>query len=110
MQTYLKAACIMAHMIYDDLRIPLLVLLIPVAIVLVPFCEGWLLERVFPSVFARSGIIGTSGHLFVYWPNLWAVGAICDIGLLLLILLIYWGMRLWLDALREAKNPGGGCD
>ncbi len=106
---YLKAACIMAHMIYDKMLMPLMSLLIPFAIVLVPFGEGWLLERIFPSVFVRFEIIGTSGHLFAYWPNIWAVGAICDIGLLLLILLIYWGMRLWLDALREAKKSDSRC-
>ena len=103
MTIYLKTVCIMSRRIWAALRKPLAALLIQAAIVLVPLGEGWLLLRLaFPG--ALTPKLNQPAYILMYWIEIWVIGAICSAVMLIFLILIIMGKRLWVDALREAKK------
>ncbi len=110
---YLKTACILSRRIYAVLRDPLRTLLFFAAIMVVTVSEGWLLRQISPDMFSPVALFGRwvlfDRYSWMNWITIWLLGLLCDVVLVLLWGLIYGGVHLWLDALREAKNPSSRC-
>ncbi len=105
---YLKAACILSRRIYAVVRKPLAVVFFFAAIMVVTVAEGWLLQQIFPAELSTGALFDPYG--WMNWISIWLLGLLCNMVLVLLWGLIDGGVQLWLDALREARNPSSRCN